>query len=60
MRVLIVEDDQSDSWFFSEILRSRGYQVVARASGEDTLRSLEEGIPDLVLLDLVLPGIDGL
>ena len=60
MRVLIVEDDQSDSWFFSEILRSRGYQVVARASGEDALRSLEEGIPDLVLLDLVLPGIDGL
>ena len=60
MRVLIVEDDQSDSWLFSEILKSRGYQVVTCASGEDALRSLQEEIPDLVLLDLLLPGIDGL
>ena len=60
VRVLIVENDPADSWFFSEILRSRGYDVVACASGEDALKILEDGMPDLVLLDLVLPGIDGL
>ena len=45
---------------FSEILKSRGYDVVAYASGEDALKKLEDGIPDLVLLNLLLPGIDGL
>lgn len=60
MSVLLIEDNQADSWFFSEILRSRGYRVVACASGEEALKSLEDGVPDLVLLDLLLPGIDGL
>ncbi len=60
MRALIVEDDQADSWLFSEILRSRGYHVVACATGEGALKSIEDRIPDLVLLDLLLPGIDGL
>ncbi|HIF23032.1 MAG TPA: response regulator, partial [Gemmatimonadetes bacterium] len=57
---MIVEDNQADSWFFSEILRSRGYHVVTCSSDEDALRSLEDETPDIVLLDLFLPGIDGL
>ena len=60
MRVLIVENDQADSWLFSEILRSRGYHVVACATGEDALKSIEDRVPDLVVLDPLLPGIHGL
>ena len=63
MRALIVndfEDNQADSWFFSEILRSRGYHVVACSSSEGALRRLEAETPDIVLLDLFPPVIDGL
>jgi PAS domain S-box-containing protein len=60
MRVLLVEDNETDRWFFAEILRSRGYTVVATASGEEAAVALAEATPDLALLDLDLPGIDGL
>jgi PAS domain S-box-containing protein len=63
LRALIVsdfEDNQADSWFFSEILRSRGYHVVVCSSGEDALRSLEDETSDIVLLDLFVPVTHGL
>jgi len=60
LRVLLVEDNETDRWFLSEILRSRGNLVVACGSGEDALATLADGMPELVLLDLQLPGIDGL
>jgi signal transduction histidine kinase/DNA-binding response OmpR family regulator len=60
LRVLLIEDNETDRWFFSEVLRSRGHLVVACSSGEDALETLDEAMPDLVLLDLQLPGIDGL
>ncbi|MGY8799397.1 MAG: response regulator [Longimicrobiales bacterium] len=60
LKVLVVEDNETDRWFFSEVLRLRGALVVACASGEDALEALDDGMPDLILLDLKLPGIDGL
>jgi two-component system alkaline phosphatase synthesis response regulator PhoP len=41
-------------------LSREGYQVSCAASGEETLRAVRSGIPDLIVLDLMLPGIDGL
>ena len=41
------------------VLAPRGYRVVTASSGEQALEKLSEAIPDLVLLDIVMPGIDG-
>ena len=60
LRVFVVEDNETDRWSFSEVLRSRGALVVTCASGEDALEALDDGMPDLILLNLKLPGIDGL
>jgi CheY-like chemotaxis protein len=58
-RILIVEDDQDTRYLFAQILRSSGYVPVTVGSGEEALeRGLGEA-PDLVLLDIGLPGIDG-
>jgi len=59
MHVLVVEDDAGERWFFSEILRSRGYRVTSCGSGEAAWAAFEEEPAPLVLLDLMLPGMDG-
>ena len=59
LRVAIVDDSEADRWFFGEVVRSRGHGVVACATGEDALASFDKELPDLVLLDLLLPGADG-
>jgi len=58
--VLVVEDEQDIRELVSYHLRKEGYRVWGAASGEDALRMIEAQPPDLVLLDLMLPGIDGL
>lgn len=60
LRVLVVEDNASDRWYFSEILRSRGYTVVSCEDGETAWAAFQEAPPPLILLDLGLPGMDGL
>lgn len=60
IHVLLVEDDPGERWFFSEILRSRGHVVTACKDGETAWDAFRERFAPLVLLDLVLPGIDGL
>jgi len=40
-------------------LEKSGYEVTSAVSGEEALRSLKKDIPDLILLDLLLPGIQG-
>ncbi len=59
MRVLVVEDDAGERWFFSEILRARGYAVTSCANGEAAWAAFEEAPAPLILLDLMLPGMDG-
>ncbi len=60
LRVLLVEDNETDRWFFTEVLRSRGHTVVACASGEEALEAVDRELPELVMLDIGLPGIPGL
>ncbi len=55
----MVEDNAGDRWLFSEILRSRGYTVVSCETGEAAWSAFEEAMPAMVILDLMLPGIDG-
>jgi two-component system phosphate regulon response regulator PhoB len=58
--VLIVEDDEDIQQLVSYNLVRAGFQVTCADSGEEALELLRQKRPDLVLLDLMLPGIDGL
>lgn len=55
-RILVVEDDPSLATLESEILTAHGYIVVTVHSGELAITALQSTIPDLVVLDLELPG----
>jgi two-component system nitrogen regulation response regulator NtrX len=58
--VLVVDDEAGIRESLSGILSDEGYQVLTAASGEEALREVEEHSPDLVLLDVWLPGMDGI
>jgi two-component system phosphate regulon response regulator PhoB len=58
--VLIVEDEEDIRELVSYHLLKEGYQVASVASGEEALTVAEKQTPDLILLDVMLPGMDGL
>jgi len=58
-RILIVEDNPDNMKLFRALLTLKGHQVTALPSGEGLLESLASSKPDLVLMDIQLPGRDG-
>jgi PleD family two-component response regulator len=58
-RILVVEDDIDTSEMLSAYFEAQGYEVLAAAWGEDALRVAQKTLPDLVVLDIRLPDIDG-
>ncbi|MFE4973862.1 response regulator [Kitasatospora sp. NPDC056651] len=58
-RVLVVEDEESFSDALSYMLRKEGFEVAVAATGPDALEQFERNGADLVLLDLMLPGLPG-
>jgi len=58
-KILIVEDDLESLKLLGLMLQSRGYQIVAAQHGAQALSKAESESPDLVLLDVMLPGMDG-
>jgi two-component system response regulator RegX3 len=58
-RVLVVEDEESISDPLSYLLRQEGFEVAVAASGPDGLAEFDRGGADIVLLDLMLPGLSG-
>jgi diguanylate cyclase (GGDEF)-like protein len=59
-KILIVEDDRFFRDLFSDLLNGQGYDVDCASSGEEGLKMLMERHFDLIITDLVMPGIDGL
>src|SRR5687768_3399944 len=57
--VLVVDDTPANCEMLEAILAPRGYAVVVARSGEEALQRVKSQPPDLVLLDIVMPGIDG-
>jgi two-component system, cell cycle response regulator DivK len=58
-RILVVEDNQKNLKLVRDVLQFAGYEVVAAESGERGVELAAESTPDLILMDLQLPGIDG-
>lgn len=58
-RILVVEDNPLNLKLVRDVLQNAGYDIVEARTGEDGLLAAESGSPDLVLMDLQLPGIDG-
>jgi len=58
-RILIIEDDKFLRQLIAQKLLKEGYDVLEAVDGEEGLKKIKEEKPDLILLDLILPGIDG-
>lgn len=58
-KILIVEDDKFLRELIAQKLIREGYQVSQAVDGEEGIKKIKEEKPDLILLDLILPGIDG-
>ena len=59
-KILVVDDEEDIVEVISYNLKKEGYQVLTASTGEEALKSIEIEKPNLVLLDLMMPGIDGL
>ena len=57
--VLAVDDQPQNLRLLDAVLSPRGYRVITATSGEEAVKFLSQEIPDLVLLDIVMPGMDG-
>lgn len=58
-KILIIEDDKFLRRLIGQKLINEGYDILEAVDGEEGLKKVKEARPDLVLLDLILPGIDG-
>ena len=59
-RILVVDDDESLRWVTQAQLQQSGYEATAAASGREALDRMREDPPDLVITDLMMPGMSGL
>ncbi|NJN64916.1 MAG: response regulator [Acidobacteria bacterium] len=58
--ILIVEDEQNLRLLYRRELEEEGYRVIEAANAEDGIRAFEESHPDLVVMDIRMPGMNGL
>src|SRR5436305_1896029 len=58
-KILVVEDDFATRTLLEHTLEAEGYTVSSLADGSDVAASLDVAVPDLVVLDLMMPGLDG-
>lgn len=58
-RILVVDDEYLIRWTLQQNLEKEGYEVLLAETGEEALDKVKEEAPDLILLDIKLPGIDG-
>ncbi len=58
-KILVVDDEMDIRFVIGKMLEREGYETVEADSGEHALEILKETVPDLILLDVMMPGIDG-
>jgi twitching motility two-component system response regulator PilH len=57
--ILLVDDSKTELHFLSDLLGKRGYSVRTAENGDEAMRRLGEEKPDLILMDVVMPGQNG-
>lgn len=57
--ILVVDDTPTNIQVLFDVLKASGYRIAVAKSGESALKRLQEALPDLILLDVMMPGIDG-
>lgn len=58
-KILVVDDSPTERLALTELLTARGYQVVTAENGEDAIARSKSETPDLILMDVVMPGMNG-
>ena len=58
-RILVVEDQEDNRQIIRDLLSAKGYELVEATTGEEGLKLAATGKPDLILMDIQLPGMDG-
>jgi twitching motility two-component system response regulator PilH len=58
-RILVVDDSPTERHFMIELLTKNGYQVSTAESGEEGIARAKAELPDLILMDVVMPGLNG-
>jgi twitching motility two-component system response regulator PilH len=58
-KILVVDDSPTDRQYMLETLAKKGYQVVTAENGEDAIVKAKAELPDLILMDVVMPGLNG-
>ncbi len=58
--VMVVEDNEKNRKLMRVVLKAKGYNIIEAATGEEALNLLKNQKPDIILMDIQLPGIDGL
>uniref|UniRef100_UPI00165DF512 response regulator n=1 Tax=Iodobacter fluviatilis TaxID=537 RepID=UPI00165DF512 len=58
-KILIVDDSPTERHFLGELLNKNGFQVLTAESGEEAIAKVKEIMPDLILMDVVMPGMNG-
>ncbi|MGJ7522917.1 response regulator transcription factor [Variovorax sp. LT1P1] len=58
-KVLVVDDSKTELVFLTDLLQKNGFSVKTAENADDAMRRLEEEQPDLILMDVVMPGQNG-
>jgi len=58
-RILVVDDEKDIRTLLEQVLQHAGYEVETAGNGREALEALERSLPDLVLLDIMMPEVDG-
>jgi two-component system sensor histidine kinase ChiS len=59
-RILVVDDNEDSVWITREILTRRGFEVEVAYNGPSALELIEQNPPDLIVLDVMMPGMSGI
>jgi len=58
-KVLVVDDSATDRFYLTEILQAAGFEVSTAESGDECLVMVKENLPDLIIIDVIMPGLNG-
>jgi len=59
-KILVVEDEEGLRLLYEEELKAEGYEILTAQNGREAIQQLEENKPDLIILDIVMPVMDGM